>query len=166
MDSTQPNPTQPMGQPNPWTTLRPHSQTASSVVKVENLRRGNSIFSVAPSHDDRAHQMLMRVNIRCHVLPATSNCRQLFRTDVVIWSYTIVPVPFCLPFVFLEVQESCLPIIRGAGTPLPCVPTHFNQSASRSVQPFCGLTLVTNRHTDRRTTERATSEAVARIEND
>ena len=27
-------------------------------------------------------------------LPATSNCRQLFCTEVVIWSYTTVPVHF------------------------------------------------------------------------
>jgi len=41
----------------------------ASVVKVENPRRGNSIFSVgSPSHEGRAHQMLMRVNIRYHTI--------------------------------------------------------------------------------------------------
>ena len=43
-------------------------------------------------------------------MPATSNCRQLFRTDVVIWSYTTVPVaafrpPFLCIATNLEVQE-------------------------------------------------------------
>jgi len=56
----------------------------ASVVKVENPRQGNSIFSVgSPSHEGRAHQMLMRVNIRYHnYLPATSNSRQLFCTQM------------------------------------------------------------------------------------
>ena len=60
-------------------------------------------------------------------LPASSNCRQLFCTDVVIWSYTTVPVAFRLPFMCiftkLAVQERYLPMIRVAGTPLPCVPS-------------------------------------------
>ena len=29
-------------------------------------------------------------------------------------------------FTNLELQERYLPIIRGAGTPFPCVPRHFN----------------------------------------
>jgi len=52
-------------------------------------------------------------------LPAASNCRQLTCTDVVIWSYTPVPVAFRLPFLCIctnvEVQERYLPIIRVAG---------------------------------------------------
>ena len=60
----------------------------------------------APSHEDRAHQML---NIRCNICfrflnlylcwpsGATSHCRQFFCTEVVIWSYTTVPVAFRLP---------------------------------------------------------------------
>ena len=63
-------------------------------------------FSVPLSHDGMGHQLQMRVNTRRHirfyfsqsvlVLPVTSICRQLFRTDVVIWSYTTVPVAFRL----------------------------------------------------------------------
>ena len=53
---------------------------------------------------------------------------QLFSTNVVIWSYTTVPVAFRLPFlcIFMEVQERYLPIIRGAGMRFPCVSKHFN----------------------------------------
>jgi len=55
-------------------------------------------------------------------LPATNNCRQLFCTDVVIWSYTTVPVALRLPFLptipvhftNFQVQERYLPIIREA----------------------------------------------------
>ena len=105
----------------------------------------------------------MRVNIRCHiclsfdqsvwsyivntysvtedvhfsfvVLPATSNCRQLFCTDVVNWSYTTVPlcsVPTTVPvhFTNLKAQKRYLPIIRGTGTPFLCVPRHGNHCLS------------------------------------
>jgi len=123
--------------------------------------------------------MLMRVNIRCHiclsfdqsvwsyivnthsvtedvhfsfvVLPATSNCRQLFCTDVVNWSYTTVPlcsVPTTVPvhFTNLKVQKRYLPIIRGAGTPFPAsqgtVTTACQQFAypsSKHIASFLGL---------------------------
>jgi len=43
-------------------------------------------------------------------LPATSNCRQLFCTEVVIWSYTTVPVAFHLPFLCIFYE------LGGAGT--------------------------------------------------
>jgi len=69
---------------------------------------------------------------RCE--PATSNCRQLLCTDVVIWSYTTVSVSFRLPFLCmfsnLQAHERYLPVIRGAGTPFPCVPSHFNHTSS------------------------------------
>ena len=52
---------------------------------------------------------------------ATSDCRQLLCTDVVIWSDTTVPVAFWPPFLFIftnsEMQERYLPIIRDAGMP-------------------------------------------------
>ena len=125
------------------------------MVKVENLRRGNSIFSVGPQPwrqgrsdaDASKHSMpylsfffsictcvlLMIRSRRCE--PATSNCRQLFCTDFVIWSYTTVPVAFRLLFLCIftnmEVQECYLPIIRGAGMPFPCVPRQFNHCCQR-----------------------------------
>ena len=85
-----------------------------AVVKVEKCEVGELHFQCgplnfsvrAPSHEDRAHQML---NIRCNICfrflnlylcwpsGATSHCRQFFCTEVVIWSYTTVHVAFRLP---------------------------------------------------------------------
>jgi len=56
----------------------------------------------APSNEGRAHQMLMRVNIRCRICLSFSQSvgllvfyhHQLVCTDVVTWSYTTVPVHF------------------------------------------------------------------------
>jgi len=92
----------------------------TQLLKWNTWSEGNPLSAWAPSHEGRAHQMLMLVNIRCH-LPATSNCRQLFCTDVVIWSYTTLHVAFRFPWIVtkLEVQERYLPIITGAGTQFP-----------------------------------------------
>ena len=51
------------------------SHLPGAVVKVENLRRWNSVFSVGPSHEGRAHQALMRLNIPCHICLSFSICR-------------------------------------------------------------------------------------------
>ena len=99
------------------------------VVKVENLRWGNSIFSMGPPAIRHGPSGADASEYLMPYLPAISNCRQ-FCTDVVIWSYSTVPVAFCLPFlcifINLEMQERYLPIIRGAGTLFRCVPRHFN----------------------------------------
>ena len=75
----------------------------------------------------------------------------LHRWHVVIWSYTTVPVAFRLPFlgIFtnLEVQERYLPIIRGAGTPFPCVPNSHGTltTARRSIAAAtCGGLLLSS----------------------
>jgi len=44
--------------------------------------------------------------------------------------YVAFRLPFLCIFTNLKVQERYLPIIRGAGTPFPCVPRHFNHCLS------------------------------------
>jgi len=66
-----------------------------------------------------------------------------FINDQLFWTHghihrTAVPVAFRLQFLCiimnLEVQEQYLPTIRGAGTPLPCVPTHFNHWTEKNAK--------------------------------
>ena len=51
---------------------------------------------------------------------------------------TAVPVAFRLQFLSIimnsEVQKQYLPAIRGAGTPLPCVPRHFNHWSEKNAK--------------------------------
>ena len=107
------------------------SQWLFTVIKVENLRRGNSIFSVAPSHEGRAHQVLMRMNIQCHICLQQATVVSDLAQNVVIWSYTTVPVAFrhsrsCAFVRTWRYRNAELPTIGGAGTPFPCVPRQFN----------------------------------------
>jgi len=115
------------------------------VVKVENLRWGKSIFSMGPPAIRHSPSGADVSEYLMPYLPAISNCRQ-FCTDVVIWSYSTVPVAFCLPFlcifINLEIQERYLPIIRGAGTLFPCIPKHFNHWMLLHGQWQCTRTLV------------------------
>ena len=41
--------------------------------------------------------------------------------------FSVPRIPFLCIFTNLELQERYLPIVRGTGTPFPCVPRHFNQ---------------------------------------
>ena len=87
------------------------------MVKVENVRRGNSIFSVprprqrGPSDADASEYsmphlpvffsictcvLLMIRSRRCE--PVASNYRHLFYTDVVIWSYTLLKIYSLSPY--------------------------------------------------------------------
>ena len=60
-------------------------------VWAPKFQLGPPAMSAGPSHADASEYSI-------RYLPATSNCRQLFCTDVVIWSYTAVPAAFRLPF--------------------------------------------------------------------
>jgi len=101
-----------------------------AAVKVENLRWGNSIFSVGPQPRGQGPSDADASEYSMPYLPATSNCYQLFCTDVVVCNCSVSPTVLCIS-TNLEMQERCLPIIRGAGTPFPCVPRHFNRDCCR-----------------------------------
>jgi len=96
-----------------------------AVVKVENLRWGNSIFSVGPKPRRQGPSDANASEYSMPYLPETSICHQLFCTDVIICNCSVSPTVLCIS-TNLEMQERCLPIIRGAGTPFPCAPRHFN----------------------------------------
>jgi len=93
------------------------SQLWKHVVKVENVRRGNSIFSVprprrrGPSDADASEYSMPHLPVffsicTCVILmirsrccePATNNYRHLFYTDVVIWSYTLLKIYSLSPY--------------------------------------------------------------------
>ena len=86
--------TQPMGQPNPWTTLSGKAALAqcrqwhvysrrsahfheyneprlyiarNQWLKWKTWGEGTPFSAWSPSPKDRAHQMMMRMNIRCHI---------------------------------------------------------------------------------------------------
>jgi len=80
---------------------------------------GTPLSPWAPCHEGRAHQMLTRVYIWCHICLSFLN-RYLCFINV---AYHL---PFLCIFTNLEVQERYMPIIRSAGTPFPCVPRQFN----------------------------------------
>jgi len=77
-----------------FTALKQHHYAE---VKEENLRWGNSIFSMDPQPRGRGPPDTNASEYSTPYLPATSNCRQLFCTRVVVRSYTTVPVAFRLP---------------------------------------------------------------------
>jgi len=53
-------------------------KSGKSEVRELHFQRGPLSFSVAPSHEGRAHQMLMQVNIRCHICLSFSQSVPLF----------------------------------------------------------------------------------------
>jgi len=83
-------------------------------------KSGPWISACAPSHESKAHQMLMRLNIRCHSCLSFSQSVLVFylRSDIVKQEKFRLPL-LCI-FTNLEVRKRYLPIIRGAGTPFPC----------------------------------------------
>ena len=133
------------------------------VDKAENLRRGSSIFSVgssisawAPSHDGRAHQMPMRMNIRRHIclslflnlhscsindqiIVNTYSVAENLHFNVVASVCTLTPCmqkcqktnrQFGRIQTFLQRSAYTVPVhlyeLGAAETPLPCVTKHFS----------------------------------------
>ena len=102
---------------------------------MENLKRGidgTPVLAWAPSHEDRVHQMLMRVNIRCRIcLQQAAVVNSLFFTDVFghLVVYTTVPVAFRLPFlcIFTNLEVPCC---RNA------VPLHASRGTLTTGLPF------------------------------
>jgi len=53
-------------------------KSGKTEVRELHFQRGPLNFSVDPSHEGRAHQMLMRVNIRCHICLSFSQSALVF----------------------------------------------------------------------------------------
>ena len=100
---------------------------------------GPLISAWAPNREGRSHQMLMQVNILylCFNSDRITTVQASYRQLSLIILHQMLSfgriynrscsVPPTIPvhFTNLEVQERYLPVIRGVGTPLPCVPRHF-----------------------------------------